>query len=65
MNNNTKHYNVMKNIVDKETQKSLEIIHLREILLDLLDAIEHPIITNNIDIDKMFEAIRTARTSIQ
>jgi hypothetical protein len=55
----------MKNIVDKETQKSLEIIHLREILLDLLDAIEHPIITNNIDIDKMFEAIRTARTSIQ
>ena len=65
MNNTTKHYNVMKNIVDKETQKSLEIIHLREIIMDLMDAVEVQVLSNTMNRDEMFSAIRKARNSIQ
>jgi len=65
MNNTTKHYNVMKNIVDKETQKSLEIVHLREIIIDLIDAVEVQVLSNTMNRDEMFSAIRNARNSIQ
>lgn len=64
MNNTTKHYNVMKNIVDKETQKSLEIIHLREIILDLIDAVDNEISRSEISRHEIFNAIQKARTSI-
>ena len=55
----------MKNIVDKETQKSLEIIHLREIIMDLMDAVEVQVLSNTMNRDEMFSAIRKARNSIQ
>jgi hypothetical protein len=55
----------MKNIVDKETQKSLEIVHLREIIMDLIDAVEVQVLSNTMNRDEMFCAIRNARNSIQ
>jgi hypothetical protein len=65
MNNTTKHYNIMKNIVDKETQKSLEIVHLREIIMDLIDAVDKQISHSNISRHEIFCALQDARNSIQ
>jgi len=46
-------------------QKNLEIKHLKEIILEIIGTVETQVITNTMNRDEMFTAIRKARNAIQ
>lgn len=46
-------------------QKILEIKHLKEIILEVIGTVETQVLTNTINRDEMFNAIRKARNAIQ
>ena len=56
---------LLREMHERTLQRITEISHLKEIILELVTNIETQVITNTMNREEMFKALRKARNSIQ